>query len=55
MENCFSSTDLFHKLCSKQNGAVGNMHQNRKAEVMSTKLKMEEHVSVYTKRERERH
>jgi hypothetical protein len=29
MDNWFSSTDLFHKLCSKQIDAKGTLHQNR--------------------------
>jgi hypothetical protein len=52
MENWFSSPDLFHKLCSKQTDAMGTLRQNREAfpaEIMSTKLKKGEHVSVYTR------
>jgi hypothetical protein len=28
MDNWFSTTDLFHKLCSKQTDAMGTLHQN---------------------------
>jgi hypothetical protein len=45
--------NLFHKLCSKQTDAMGTLRQNKTAlpaEIMSTKLKNGEHISVYTER-----
>jgi hypothetical protein len=53
MNDWFSSPDLFYQLCSKQTGAMGTLHQNRKgvsAEIKSSKLKKGKHVSVYKDR-----
>jgi hypothetical protein len=41
MNKWFSGPDLFHKLCSKQNDAVGTWYKNRKgvpAEIKGSKL-----------------
>jgi hypothetical protein len=52
MDIWFSSPDLFHKLCNKQN-IMGTLHQNRKgvpAEIKDAKVTKGEHVSVYKDR-----